>query len=450
MAFTNYFLSNQHAIDHYTINWNRFSLYFIIVWLLSFSCYSTGQLLGTIFVDHTQLAITLAVLGSIVVTMFNGMMVNLDRSGNDMLITLGNMIGHKFLTKSLFITFYGFGRCPLNQNSSSIYFRYFEIDEQLLWWYLLRVMINIILIRAIILFFMFLKFNNYKLFSLSFLLNLLPSTTSSLTLSDIDISNEKNNHNHNDIIKDSKILIEEEFNNQEKQQLSQKICEISIGWRNLSLFKQSSSLLINNYDDDKQHFNSKTMMKINNNKIDNNVDNKRILHNLNGEFYFGTLNALMGTSGAGKTSLLRVLNGQCRARLSKNTTWYVSNSRKIETCFIKQEVSEHLMSGLTARQLLIYASRLKNIDYVTSSSSFSSVIIDHEKIALSLLNQLDLLDTLDTRLEQCSGGERKRLALAAELTPIVMPNLICIDEPTSGLDSNSAEIVSFFFDFIFI
>src|SRR5699024_12314818 len=46
-------------------------------------------------------------------------------------------------------------------------------------------------------------------------------------------------------------------------------------------------------------------------------------------------------------------------------------------------------------------------------------------------------------LERCSGGERKRLALALELTSLQMPNLICIDEPTSGLDSNSAEIVSF-------
>jgi len=69
--------------------------------------------------------------------------------------------------------------------------------------------------------------------------------------------------------------------------------------------------------------------------------------------------------------------------------------------------------------------------------------IDHEAIAVSLLSELDLASTEHTKVERCSGGERKRLALALELTSRQMPNLVCIDEPTSGLDSNSAEIVSF-------
>src|SRR5699024_1531923 len=39
-------------------------------------------------------------------------------------------------------------------------------------------------------------------------------------------------------------------------------------------------------------------------------EDRKILRNLNGQVCFGTLTALMGMSGAGKTSLLRVLNGQ--------------------------------------------------------------------------------------------------------------------------------------------
>lgn len=91
------------------------------------------------------------------------------------------------------------------------------------------------------------------------------------------------------------------------------------------------------------------------------------------------------------------------------------------------------MPGLTAKQMLMFSSRLKNSDRNT----------DHERNAMKWLDELDLLDTKDTLVEKCSGGERKRLAVALELTSIEMgPNLICIDEPTSGLDSNSARIVS--------
>lgn len=91
------------------------------------------------------------------------------------------------------------------------------------------------------------------------------------------------------------------------------------------------------------------------------------------------------------------------------------------------------MPGLTTKQMLMFSSRMKNSNKNT----------DHEKVAMKWLDELDLLNTMDTMVEKCSGGERKRLAVALELTSIEMgPNLICIDEPTSGLDSNSARIVS--------
>ena len=94
------------------------------------------------------------------------------------------------------------------------------------------------------------------------------------------------------------------------------------------------------------------------------------------------------------------------------------------------------MQGLTCRQLLMYASRLKN------SKNHQNNQIDHQKIADNLLEELNLADAGETKVENASGGERKRLALALELTSLTMPNLIQIDEPTSGLDSNSAAIVS--------
>ena len=66
----------------------------------------------------------------------------------------------------------------------------------------------------------------------------------------------------------------------------------------------------------------------------------------------------------------------------------------------------------------------------------------HMAIALKWLQELELLSTVDTKVEHTSGGERKRLAVGLELVAIDMPNLCCLDEITSGLDSHSAETVS--------
>jgi ABC-type multidrug transport system ATPase subunit len=160
---------------------------------------------------------------------------------------------------------------------------------------------------------------------------------------------------------------------------------------------------------------------------------KTILRQICGDIEFGSLNALMGPSGAGKTTLLKCINGRNKSGLGKETQIYLSAYEEIRTCFIAQYQNEHLLSGMTAKQNLIYASKLKNSDI--------DFDVDHEKNAMNLLTELMISDIANTYVENCSGGEQKRLAIALELTSQTKPNLICIDEPTSGLDSNAAEVV---------
>ncbi|XP_054159025.1 ABC transporter G family member 6-like [Oppia nitens] len=160
---------------------------------------------------------------------------------------------------------------------------------------------------------------------------------------------------------------------------------------------------------------------------------KTILRQLNGYFEFPSLNALMGPSGAGKTSLLKCINGLYSENLTPESSIYVSNSRRLRPCYIVQDERERMVRGLTARQAMTYASRLKNPDIRDGSQ--------HEMIVLSLMLELSIYNTLDTPIDRLSGGELKRLVIGMELVSSVKPNLLCIDEPTSGLDSSAAETV---------
>ena len=67
---------------------------------------------------------------------------------------------------------------------------------------------------------------------------------------------------------------------------------------------------------------------------------------------------------------------------------------------------------------------------------------DHQRNVHKIMADLLITDTMDTKVEKCSGSEQKRLAIALELTAVDKPNLILCDEPTTGLDSNVAQIVS--------
>ena len=158
-----------------------------------------------------------------------------------------------------------------------------------------------------------------------------------------------------------------------------------------------------------------------------------ILNEISGSIDFGSINALMGPSGAGKSTLLKCINGRQMNGVDKISEIYLSAHTTIRSCFIVQDISEHLLNGLTAMQSLIYASKLKNCNEDDEC--------DHKINAKKLLSDLMISDTENTAVERCSGGEQKRLAIALELTAVRKPNLLCIDEPTSGLDSNAAEIV---------
>ncbi|XP_054152530.1 ATP-binding cassette sub-family G member 4-like [Oppia nitens] len=137
----------------------------------------------------------------------------------------------------------------------------------------------------------------------------------------------------------------------------------------------------------------------------------------------------MGASGSGKTTLIQSLNASTKYVISDDSRVYCSESQPIVKRLISQDQNDRLIDGLTVGEALSYSSKVNNSHYKG---------VKHEENITQLMTQLLINDINDTTIEKCSGGQRKRIAIALQLTSIEKPNLLFMDEPTTGLDSNAA------------
>lgn len=166
-----------------------------------------------------------------------------------------------------------------------------------------------------------------------------------------------------------------------------------------------------------------------------NKKRRQILTDLNGCLKFGELTALMGPSGAGKSTLLNCLT---QGESYDGTDGRIAVAKaEMRSVFITQNEKDHLLLNLTVFESLYYASEMKN-PYTTTRSQ-------HKEIVKQLLDDLDLEKVENVMIGRCSGGQKKRIAIALELTVITKPNFVFLDEPTSGLDSTSGLNVRYLF-----
>ncbi|GAY62771.1 hypothetical protein CUMW_220420 [Citrus unshiu] len=136
-----------------------------------------------------------------------------------------------------------------------------------------------------------------------------------------------------------------------------------------------------------------------------------LLNGVSGAFRPGVLTALMGVSGAGKTTLMDVLAGYC-------------------------EQNDIHSPNVTVYESLLYSAWLRLPPEVDSQTRKMFIEEVMELVELNTLRQalvgLPGLNGLSTE-------KRKRLTIAVEL--VANPSIIFMDEPTSGLDARAAAIV---------
>ncbi|KAI9107551.1 hypothetical protein K1719_021588 [Acacia pycnantha] len=170
------------------------------------------------------------------------------------------------------------------------------------------------------------------------------------------------------------------------------------------------------------------------------VENKLVLlKGVSGAFRPGVLTALMGVSGAGKTTLMDVLAG-------RKTGGYIEGHISISGYPKKQETFARI-SGyceqndihsphVTVYESLLYSAWLRLSPEVDSKTRKMFI---EEVMELVELNPLRRSLVGLPGVSGLSTEQRKRLTIAVEL--VANPSIIFMDEPTSGLDARAAAIV---------
>jgi ABC-type multidrug transport system ATPase subunit/ABC-type multidrug transport system permease subunit len=162
---------------------------------------------------------------------------------------------------------------------------------------------------------------------------------------------------------------------------------------------------------------------------------KVILDNVSGHVTSGTVTAIMGSSGGGKTSLLNALAGRL-ARGGTITGDITINGIQVDDTFRAAYVQQDdlLFSTMTVRETLEFAANMR----LKTDKEYRKKIVDEIIDVLSLRKCADtIVGSATTR--GVSGGERKRVSIGVQL--IDKPKLIFLDEPTSGLDTFQAKNV---------
>ncbi len=156
----------------------------------------------------------------------------------------------------------------------------------------------------------------------------------------------------------------------------------------------------------------------------------KILAGITVEVKSGEFVGVIGPSGAGKSTLLDALCGLRPADAGQvlidgRDLYQNPDILRDEFGYVPQD--DIVPLDLTVRVALDFAARLRLPKGIPKS--------ERRQLVDTTLTQLGLASRAETRVGRLSGGQRKRVSVAAEL--LARPRLLFLDEPTSGLDPAS-------------
>ncbi|HEX2403603.1 MAG TPA: ATP-binding cassette domain-containing protein [Acidimicrobiia bacterium] len=147
-----------------------------------------------------------------------------------------------------------------------------------------------------------------------------------------------------------------------------------------------------------------------------------VLHDVSFTVRRGTVFALLGANGSGKTTTINILttlikaDGGAARVAGFDVATQPARVREVISVTGQSAAVDHILTG---RENLVLMGELRHV-------------ADPQQVASSLLDMFDLNDAADRRLLTYSGGMRRRLDIAMSL--VGEAPIIFFDEPTTGLD----------------
>tara|TARA_R110000868_G_scaffold38572_5_gene134753 strand:+ start:870 stop:1700 length:831 start_codon:yes stop_codon:yes gene_type:complete len=179
---------------------------------------------------------------------------------------------------------------------------------------------------------------------------------------------------------------------------------------------------------------SSDYIKINN--LSFGYDNRNIFNGLDLTIAKGSITSIMGPSGTGKSTLLKLITGQ----VSPNAGEVIFNNQNLATASRKKLLDIRTKMGVLFQTNALFTdlSVFDNVAYpIKEHTNYSDLMV--RDLVLMKLNAVGLRGACDLFPEELSGGMARRVALARAVA--LDPDLIIYDEPFTGQDPISKGIL---------